>query len=165
MGNRSAWLIGFILLLGACKSVYPNDKKLSYTAPVRVNDVWNDKKTGMGNPDKMGASFFSFYDKGMIVYLSDDKQKVNKIIFTWFMGGKHFTGDIYGVKMGDTYPKVTRLWGEPVETGNPTDEYYTKIWQFKNFGISVEFWLTGGNNVNFGGAYEAETVKRIEITA
>jgi hypothetical protein len=39
------------------------------------------------------------------------------------------------------------------------------MWQFKNFGIAVEFWSVPGNDDNLGGHYEADTVKRIQITA
>lgn len=149
----------------SCKSSFPNEKKLSYTAPVKIGDDWTKKKATMGTPDKLGDNFASYFSKGMIVYNSADGKKVTGIVFTWFKGALHFVGEVYGIKMGDTYPKVVRLWGEPAESGTPHEDYYDKMWQFKKFGIAVEFWSHTGDDEDLGGHYETDTVKRIQITA
>lgn len=154
-----------LLLLASCKSIYPNEKKLSYTAPVKIGDDWAAKKLTLGAPDIAGDNFASYFSQGMVVYSSADGSKVTGLVFTWFKGGSHFTGEVYGIKISDTYPKVVRLWGEPAESGNRNEDYYEKMWQFKKFGIAVEFWATPGDDTNLGGHYEAETVKRIQITA
>lgn len=160
------WII-FILFIvvASCKSIYPNEKKLTYTAPVKIGDNWSVKKELLGSPDKSGDNFASYFSKGMIVYTNADGQKVSGLVFTWFKGGMHFEGEIYGIKIGDTYPKVVRLWGEPSESGTPKEDYYEKMWQFKKFGIAVEFWSHAGDDEDLGGNYEADTVKRIQITA
>jgi len=163
--KKTGFILVLALVIASCKSIYPNEKKLSYTAPVKIGDDWATKKQSLGTPDKSGDNFASYFPIGMVVYTSADGSKVTGLVFTWFKGGTHFTGEIYGVKIGDTYPKVVRIWGEPAETGKPTEDYYEKMWQFKNFGIAVEFWSVPGNDDNLGGHYEADTVKRIQITA
>lgn len=160
-------LIPFVLILCiiSCKSAFPNEKKLSYTAPVKIGDNWSAKKELMGTPDKSGDNFSSYFSKGMVVYTSADGGKVSGLVFTWFKGGQHFTGEVYGIKLGDTYPKVVRLWGEPAESGKAKEDYYEKMWQFKKFGIAVEFWARAGEDEDLGGQFEADTVKRIQITS
>lgn len=162
---RNLILLLFIVLIGACKSVYPNEKKLSYSAPVKIGDEWASKKNILGTPDKSGDNFASYFSKGMVVYTSADGQKVTGLVFTWFKGGLHFEGEIYGIKLGDTYPKVVRLWGEPAESGKAKEDYYEMMWQFRKFGVAVEFWSHAGDDVDLGGHFEADTVKRIQITS
>jgi hypothetical protein len=164
MKNITSVLI-LALLFASCKSTFPNEKKLSYTAPVKIGDDWQAKKPTLGTPDKSGDNFSSYFTTGMVVYSNADGSKVTGLVFTWFKGGSHFTGEIYGIKVSDTYPKVVRLWGEPAETGARNEDYYEKTWKFKKFKIAVEFWALPGNDTNLGGHYEAETVKRIQITA
>jgi hypothetical protein len=155
----------FCLVMIACKSSFPNEKKLSYTAPVKMYDNWAVIKPTLGKPDIGGDNFSSYFNLGMVVYSNADGTKVTGLVFTWFKGGSHFTGEIYGIKIGDTYPKVNRLWGEPVQTGTRNEDYYEKTWKFKNFSIAVEFWTTAGDDESLGGHYDAETVKRIQITS
>ncbi len=157
--------IVLLMLVASCKSAFPNEKKLSYTAEVKVGDDWKKVEPIMGTADKKGAGFATYVSKGVVVYTDQQGTIVNKLSFGWFRGGKHFTGEIYGVKISDTYPKVARLWGEPTESGTKNDDFYSKMWQFKKFGIVVEFWTTGGNDPDIGGQYETDTVRRIEITA
>jgi hypothetical protein len=154
-----------LFLVVSCKSTYPNEKKLSYTAEVKVGDDWEKKKATLGAPDRKGADFASYFSKGMVVYTNQEGTLVTSLSFTWFRGGIHFTGEIYGIKIGDTYPKVVRLWGEPTETGPKDADAYQKMWQFKKFGIAVEFWAIGGNDPDIGGKYEVDTVKKILITS
>jgi hypothetical protein len=158
-------LIIFCLVIASCKSLFPNEKKLNYTAPVKMGDNWTALKPSLGKPDIAGDNFSSYFKLGMVVYSSADGATVTGLVFTWFKGGTHFTGEIYGIKIGDTYPKVTRLWGEPVSVGGRNDDYYEKTWKFKKFNIAVEFWATAGDDEALGGHYEAETVKRIQITS
>ncbi len=153
------------VVIASCKTGSPNLNKLSYTAPVKIGDDWEKKKAGLGTPDRSGDNFFSFFNQGMIVYTSADGKQVKGIVFTWFKGSLHFSGEVYGIKMGDTYPKVVRLWGEPAESGIPKEDYYEKMWQFKKFGIVLEFWSHTGNDPDLGGNFEGDTVKRIQITA
>lgn len=154
-----------VLLLASCKSAFPNEKKLSYTAEVKVGDDWKKKEPILGAADKKGTGFATYVSKGMVVYTDQQGALVNKLSFGWFRGGKHFTGEIYGVKISDTYPKVVRLWGEPAESGMKNEDFYAKMWQFKKFIVTVEFWTTGGNDPDIGGVYETDTVRRIEIMA
>jgi hypothetical protein len=154
-----------VLLIASCKSAFPNEKKLSYTAEVKVGDDWKKKEASLGTADKKGNGFATYLKKGMVVYISGDGTKVTRLSFGWFRGGTHFTGEIYGIKIGDTYPKVVRLWGEPAESGTSTEDFYTKMWQFKTFGIVVDFWAAGGNDPEIGGTYEMDTVRNIQITA
>ena len=156
--------IFFLLVFAACKTTYPNEKKLTYTAPVKIGDAWAPKKALLGTPDKMGDNFSSYFSQGMIVYTNAEGVEVNGLVFTWFMGGAHFTGEIYGIRLGDTYPKASRLWGEPTESGAVTPDYYEKKWKFRKFMVSVQFWVQAGDDENLGGHYEADTVKRIQIT-
>lgn len=165
MSKNITSILVLLLLIASCKSTFPNEKKLSYTAPVKIGDNWQEKKSGLGTPDKAGDNFSSYFSIGMVVYSTADGSKVTGLVFTWFKGGSHFTGEVYGIKVSDTYPKVVRLWGEPVEVGSRNEDYYEKTWKFKKFKIAVEFWATPGNDTNLGGHYEAETVKRIQITA
>lgn len=153
----------FCLTIISCKTSFPNDKKLSYTASVKIGDDWLSKKELLGIPDKAGDNFSSFFSQGMIVYISDDGIKVNGLVFTWFKDGLHFTGEVYGIKIGDTYLKLVKIWGEPAESSIAKEDYYEKMWQFKKFGIVVQFWIQPGDNTDIGGHYEKDTVKRIQI--
>jgi len=153
-----------LLLIVSCKSTFPNEKKLNYTAGVKVGDDWKKKEAELGAPDKKGTGYASYFSKGFVVFTDNEGTTVTKLSFGWFRGGLHFTGEVYGIKISDTYPKVVRLWGEPAESGIATEEMYSKMWQFKKFGVVVDFWTTGGNDPDLGGKYEADTINRIQIT-
>jgi hypothetical protein len=161
---KATTTILIILFAVSCKSTFPNERKLSYTAPVKVGDDWASKKESMGKPDRSGDNFASYFSTGMVVYSSADGAKVTGLVFTWFKGGMHFTGEVYGVKIGDTYPKVVRLWGEPAKAAAPTEDFYEKTWQFKKCTIAVEFWSRPGNDDELGGHFDIDTIKKIQIT-
>jgi hypothetical protein len=154
-----------LLMVVSCKSTYPNEKKLSYTAEVKVGDDWEKRKATMGPPDRKGEGFASYFSKGIVVYTNTEGTLVTSLSFTWFRGGIHFTGEIYGVKIGDTYPKVVRLWGEPMPGGEKSEDVYQKVWKFKKAEIAIEFWAIGGNDPDIGGKYEVDTVKKIQVTS
>jgi len=156
--------ICLLILCHSCQTTFPNEKGLKYEPPVKVGDKWADKQPELGTPDKQGKNLAVYSSKGFIIYTTDDGSKIKSIAFSWFKGGKHFSGEIYSVKLSDTYPKVVRLWGAPFEDGTGTEDYYIKKWKFKKFIAEIEFWNGPHFDEDFGGVVEAETVKKIQLT-
>lgn len=150
-----------VLLFSSCATGL---KKLEYTLPVHVGGPWQSHKTEMGTPDRSGSNFYTFFDKGVIVYVDIRQELVTALVCSWFEGGKHFTGKIYGVGLGDTFPKFVNLWGEPTERKDKHYDYYVSIWKFKKFFAEVEFWAHDGHDEDLGGKYETDTAKRIKIS-
>jgi len=148
------------LILSGCSSA----EKLAYTLPVKVGKAWQPAKNAMGVPDRTGDNFYTYFDKGVIVYVDAAQQTVTALVCSWFEGGKHFTGKVYGIGLGDTYPKCVSLWGEPTEKKNVSYDYYQAKWMLKKLMIEVEFWAHDGTDQDLGGKFETDTAKRIKIS-
>lgn len=149
-----------LLIASSCSSL----NNLDYTLPVKVGKSWQSVKGEMGNPDKKGDNFYTFFEKGIIVYVDAKQELVTAIVCSWFQGGSHFTGKIYGIGLGDTFPKCTQLWGEPVSKLPPNYDYYSAQWQVDKFQFELEFWARDGFDEDLGGRYETDTVKRIKVS-
>ncbi len=152
------------LLVISCRTRQAHLAALDYTLPVRVEDDWKKASEKLGKPDRSGANFFTFYQYGIVVYTDATQQKITAIVATWFERGIHFTGKIYGIGLGDTLPKCRRLWGQEQHIETPSEDYYRMVWKFGKRTLEVEFWLLGGFDTDLGGNYDADTVKRIQIT-
>ncbi len=152
------------LLTLSCRTGKTGTQSLEYTLPVRVEDNWNKALEKLGTPDRSGSNYFSFYRHGIIVYTDAGQQKITSIIATWFEHGVHFTGKLYGIGLGDTLPKCRRLWGKEQIKEAKTADYYRVVWKLGKRTLDLEFWAQGGNDADLGGIYEADTVKRIQIT-
>ncbi|MCX7743548.1 MAG: hypothetical protein N2167_03185 [Flavobacteriales bacterium] len=162
---KNLYLLLFILLIiTACRTRQTQLDVLEYTLPVKIDDDWKKASEKLGKPDRSGANFFTFYQYGIIIYTDAAHQKITSIIATWFERGIHFTGKIYGIGLGDTLPKCRRLWGQEQRKESKSEDYYLVVWKLEKRTLEVEFWSQGGNDVDLGGAYEADTVKRIKIT-
>lgn len=159
-------LLFFFILLATigCRSSKASIQSLEYTLPVRVEDDWKKAIKKLGTPDRSGDNFFSFYRYGIIVYTDASLQKVTSVIATRFENGQRFTGKLYGIGLGDTLPKCRRLWGKEQSKEFKTDNYYIMVWKLGKRTLELEFWLQDGNDADLGGIYEADTVKRIQIT-
>jgi hypothetical protein len=138
--------------------------KLEYTLPVKVGKSWPESKEAMGTPDRSGNNFYTYFDKGVLVYVDAKQELVTALICSWFQGGKHFSGKVYGIGLGDTYPRCVQLWGEPVEKKNSSYDYYQAKWLFKKLFIEVEFWAHDGDDADLGGKFQTDTAKRIKIS-
>jgi hypothetical protein len=155
----------FVLqLTTACRTRQAPVDALEYSLPVRVEDDWKKASEKLGKPDRSGAHFFTFYQYGIVVYTDATQQKITAIVATWFERGIHFTGKMYGIGLGDTLPKCRRLWGQEQRKESATEDYYRMVWKLGKRTLEVEFWSQGGNDIDLGGVYEADTVKRIQIT-
>lgn len=149
-----------LLILSGCSSL----SKLEYTLPVKVGRPWQPHQSEMGTPDKQGDNFYTYFTKGVIVYVDAKQEKVTALVCSWFQGGSHFTGKVYGIGLGDTYPKCVQLWGEPVEKKDVNYDYYRAEWKLENLNVEMEFWARDGFDEDLGGSYETDTAKRIKIS-
>lgn len=162
---KNLFLMLFVLqLTTACRTRQAQVDALEYTLPVRVEDDWKKASEKLGKPDRSGTNFFTFYQYGIVVYTDATQQKITAIVATWFERGIHFTGKMYGIGLGDTLPKCRRLWGQEQRKESATEDYYRMVWKLGKRTLEVEFWSQGGNDIDLGGVYEADTVKRIQIT-
>jgi len=159
-------LLIFIISLSilSCLTGKIGTQSLEYTLPVRVEDDWKKAFEKLGTPDRSGSNYFSFYRYGIIVYTDANQQKITSVIATWFEQGVHFTGKLYGIGLGDTLPKCRRLWGQEQSKEPKAEDYYRVVWKLGKRTLDLEFWSQGGNDADLGGVYEADTVKRIQIT-
>lgn len=159
-------LLIFIISLSilSCLTGKIGTQSLEYTLPVRVEDDWKKALEKLGTPDRSGSNYFSFYRYGIIVYTDANQQKITSVIATWFEQGVHFTGKLYGIGLGDTLPKCRRLWGQEQSKEPKAEDYYRVVWKLGKRTLDLEFWSQGGNDADLGGVYEADTVKRIQIT-
>lgn len=151
-------------LTTACRTRQAQVDVLEYTLPVKVEDDWKKASEKLGKPDRSGANFFTFYQYGIVVYTDVNQQKITAIVATWFERGIHFIGKIYGIGLGDTLPKCRRLWGHELSKESVSEDYYRMVWKLGKRTLNLEFWAQGGNDADLGGVYEADTVKRIQIT-
>lgn len=144
-------------------SLHGFSQKRTYDPKVKINSKREAVIKQYGTPYNTIDTVDVYRDQGFIIKYNK-KKKAQEIIFTWFVGGKHFSGLIYGIQLGDTAPKCERIWGKPL--GEPVGflGYYELTYRVKKCLLRVEFWEEAGSDESFGGNYEIDTVKRISIS-
>lgn len=152
-----------LCILSLClylQSIHAQCRK--YSAPVKLGQSWNKVRTTMGVPSYSNDTMDVYKHKGFIVYYNGAK-KVNEIAFSWFVGPVHFEGEVFGIRLKDTFPKCVRLWGSNYVKKPAEPEFYMVTWKYKGKTIEAEIWAQPGYDEDYDGEYEADTVKRIAV--
>lgn len=137
-------------------------QKAAYDLKIKIGQPQKKVKKIYGHPFTTSDSMDVYTDQGFIVKYTP-KHKIRELIFGYFVGGRFFSGELYGIGLGDTYPKCTRIWGEPVSEKAESEQYYQYVFRVKKYTLVVDFWNQPGSDPDFGGDYETDTVKRIRI--
>jgi hypothetical protein len=159
-----------LLLCFACKSLAPN---LNLNDNSSLNDDFSFCLPGkslapalqkLGQPDLRPDPMLVFKQWGIILYTSPNKQTITGAVGSWFPGHGRFMGKWLGIGIGDTFPKLIKMWGKPLSRISAEHGFDEAIWIVSRYRLTIEIWNANDFEPDLGGNIMAETVKRIHIT-
>lgn len=115
----------------------------------------------LGSPEKSMGNLKLYAQQGLIYYTDTKDDRVLGVVGSWFEGGYGFRGQVYGFRLGDTYPKALNTFGAPERRyfkSELADEVY---WKTDSMEVWMEIWRESGFDATITGDYEAETIKRM----
>jgi hypothetical protein len=152
-------LVGLLFGVTACHvrqsaAVGPSD------VPV-LGAMYGQVLDELGAPEKSMGNLKLYAQKGLIFYTNPKEEQVIGLVCSWFEGGFGFRGQVYGFRLGDTYPKALKTWGTPERRyykNELADEVY---WKNDSMEVWMEIGRESGFDATLTGDYEAETIKRM----
>ena len=159
MRRHCLLLVGLLFGVSACHvrrsgAVGPSD------VPV-LGAMYGQVLDELGAPEKSMGNLKLYAQKGLIFYTNPKEEQVIGLVCSWFEGGYGFRGQVYGFRLGDTYPKALKTWGTPERRyykNELADEVY---WKTDSMEVWMEIWRESGFDASITGDYEAETIKRM----
>jgi len=109
------------------------------TIPVRLGWDRAAVRKALGEPDRQGPDFDTFFSKGLAIFYSRDS-KVDGIWASRMETGTEFTGKIKGISLGDPFDKCKRELGDPQEWGLPDSHFSLAAWRRGQDILLIEIW-------------------------
>ncbi len=109
------------------------------TIPIRLGWKRPAVRKALGEPDREGAEFDTFFAKGLAIFYDKDG-KVDGISASRMETGTHFAGKIKGISLGDLFEKCKRELGDPEEWGLPSSHFSLAVWTKGQDLLLIEIW-------------------------
>lgn len=109
------------------------------TIPVRLGWDRSAVRKALGEPDRQGRGFDTFFSKGLVIFYGKDG-KVDGVWASRMETGTEFTGKIKGINLGDTFDKCKRELGDPQEWGLPSSHFSLGVWTRGQDLLLIEVW-------------------------
>lgn len=93
----------------------------------------------LGEPDREGPGFDTFFSKGLAIFYGRDG-KVDGIWASRMETGTQFAGKIKGISLGSTFDKCKRELGDPQEWGLPSSHFSLAVWPTGQDLLLLEIW-------------------------
>lgn len=141
-------LVGGIILLAQFTDAFSKlttllSKIVDYfrktTIPVRLDWDRAAVRKALGEPDRQGHGFDTFFSKGVAIFYGRDG-KVDGIWASRMETGTEFSGKIKGISLGDTFDKCKRELGDAQEWGLPSSHFSLAVWPRGQDLILIEIW-------------------------
>ncbi len=143
-------------LLSSCSS-----NKFKNSLPVSLGESKEKVKSILGNPNRRGENFESYYDHGLVINY-DSTGSVISITATLLNSGVSYKGEVFGISLGDDVSECINKWGNSLKWEETTFEYNLAQWIIEGNILELEIWNTDGNDISFG-SYKKGTVKQITL--
>lgn len=96
-------------------------------------------RKALGEPNRQGRGFDTFFSKGLAIFYDRDG-KVDGIWASRMETGTEFIGKIKGISLGDTFDECRRELGEPQEWGLPSSHFSLGVWTREQDLLLIEIW-------------------------
>lgn len=153
------FILSFSLMLFACStslSVLTKQDSLH----IKLADTKEKVIELIGKPSMQSDTLFRYNNEGLLIYFKENK--VKEIVCTQIFELNPFSGTFYGIKIGETNPKVVQVLGNKYTRKQVSQEIYTLSWKKGKTTIEVDFW--DNSEVNQQVHYELiDTSKRIKV--
>lgn len=137
------------------KSLQKSDSLL-----IQLNDSKEKVIQLIGQPSLQNDTLFRYNTQGLLIYFKENT--VREIICTQLFDYMPFQGRYFGIKIGETRPKIIQTLGTKYTSKQENSDIKTLTWKKGRMSIEVEFWENSEVNQRVHSEL-IDTSKRIRV--